>query len=43
MPGIAYSAAAAPAVVGAAVDSPAYYELDPSQAEPNLSTYIYSV
>ena len=31
------------AVAGAAVDSPAYYESDPSQAESHLSTYIYSV
>ena len=33
MPGIAYSAAAAPAVAGDAVDSTAYNESDPSQAK----------
>ena len=42
MPSIACSAAAASAVTGAAVDSPACYQSDLSQAEPNLSSYIHS-
>ncbi len=40
---IASSAAAAPAAAGAAVDSLAYYESDPSQGDPYLRPCSHSV
>ena len=43
MPGIDCSATAAAAVAEAAVDSPACYKSDLSQAEPDFSSYIHSV